>query len=43
MKKEFELPEQYEPVALLIVGYADTSIEPHKEHFMRKEIKDVVF
>lgn len=43
MKAEFELPEQYEPVALLIMGYADKSIEPHKEHFIRKEIKDVVF
>ena len=43
MKNEFELPEQYEPVALLIVGYADKSIEPHKEHFVRKEIEDVVF
>ena len=43
MKAEFELPEQYEPVALLIIGYADKSVEPHKEHFIRKEIEDVIF
>ena len=43
MKSEFEIPEQYEPVALLIVGYADKSIEPHKEHFLRKSIEEVLF
>ena len=43
MKIEFELPEDYEPVALLIVGYAEENVEPHKGHFMRKDIKDIVF
>ena len=42
MKTEFEIPEQYEPVSLLIVGYADKSIEPHKEHFLRKSIEEVM-
>ena len=42
MITEFELPERYEPVALLIVGYADKSIAPHKEHFMRKGIEEVL-
>lgn len=43
MKTEFDLPEQYEPVALLITGYAEENTEPHKGHFERKEIKDIVF
>ena len=43
MRNEFEIPEQYEPVALLIVGYADKSIEPHKEHFVRKDMEAVLF
>lgn len=43
MKSEFELPEQYEPVALLITGYAEDNIAPHKGHFVRKEIKDIIF
>lgn len=43
MRDEFEIPQQYEPVALLIVGYPDKSIEPHKEHFVRKDISDVMF
>ena len=43
MKTELEISEQYEPVALLIVGYADKSIHPHKEHFLRKSIEEVLF
>ena len=43
MKTEFELPEHYESVALLIVGYAEENVEPHKGHFMRKDIRDIVF
>ena len=43
MKEEFDIPESYEPVALLIVGYVDEKFEPHKEHFIRKEIEDIVF
>lgn len=43
MRDEFEIPQQYEPVSLLIVGYPDKSIEPHKEHFVRKDISDVMF
>ena len=43
MKAAFEILDQYEPVALLIVGYANKGIEPHKEHFMRKGIQEVLF
>ena len=42
MKSEFCIPEKYEPVALLIVGYADKSIAPHKEHYIRKNIEEVL-
>jgi nitroreductase len=43
MKREFEIPEQYEPVALLIVGYPDREVAPHKEHFRRKKADEVLF
>ena len=43
MRREFEIPEDYEPVALLIVGYADKSVKPHKEHFLRKDFGDALF
>ena len=43
MKAEFHIPESYEPVALLIVGYIDEQFEPHKEHFIRKELEEIIF
>lgn len=43
MKEEFKIPERLEPVALLIVGFADDTIKPHKEHFIRKAMEDIVF
>ena len=43
MKAEFALPEQYEPIALLITGYAEENIESNKGHYKRKEIKDIIF
>ncbi len=43
MREEFEIPEQYEPAALLIIGYADETFEPHKDHFIRKNIEDILF
>ena len=42
MKVEFQIPEHYEPVALLIFGYPE-DVAPHKEHFKRKSIEDIVF
>ena len=38
-----QIPEQYEPVALLIVGYSEEHIEPPKEHFKRKASEDILF
>ena len=42
MKVEFQIPEHHEPVALLIFGYPE-DVAPHKEHFKRKSIEDIVF
>ena len=42
MKAEFQIPEHYEPVALLIFGYSE-DVEPHKDHFKRKSIEDIIF
>lgn len=42
MKAEFQIPEHYEPVALLIFGYPE-DVAPHKEHFERKSIEDIIF
>lgn len=42
MKAEFQIPEFYEPVALLIFGYAE-DIPPHKEHFIRKSTEEIIF
>ena len=41
MKAEFQIPEHYEPVALLIFGYPE-DVAPHKEHFKRKTIEDLI-
>lgn len=43
MKAVFDIPDQYEPVSLLIVGYADRNIAPHKDHFLRKGVQDILF
>lgn len=43
MRAEFQIPEHYEPVALLIFGYPEENIAPHKDHFKRKTKKEIVF
>ena len=48
IRKEFDLPENLEPVNILVVGYADTSSEPvlsadrHKETSYRKPLSKTV-
>ncbi len=39
-KKDFSLPENITPVALLPVGYKSEECEPADRHFIRNEIKD---
>lgn len=41
LKKEFNIPENLEPVNLLIIGYSAED-EPNPRHFQRKNIEDFV-
>lgn len=43
MRAEFNIPDQYEPVSLLIVGYPKEGVEPHKGHNQRKAVDDILF
>lgn len=40
VRVEFELPDNVEPVAVLIMGYTDA--EPSKEHFHRRDLEEYV-
>lgn len=42
MKKEFELEQNIEPVALLIAGYKSTDAHPRKGHMFSKAKKEVL-
>ena len=48
IRKEFDLPDNLEPVNILVIGYADTSSEPvlspdrHKETSYRKPLSKTV-
>ncbi len=42
-KKEFGLPENVTPVALLPVGYKSETCEPADRHFIRNKTEDFVF
>ena len=42
MKAEFDLPEQIEPVALLIVGHKAASAQPRKGHLTRKKLEEIL-
>ncbi len=44
MKKEFEIPENFEPVALLVMGYAADDCEPRYEmHNSFRPMNETVF
>lgn len=43
IKKEFNIPENTEPVALLVAGYPSESSEPLDMHFKSKSEEDFVF
>lgn len=42
IKEAFDLPDNLESVALLVMGYADESSKPANLHFESKKIDDVV-
>lgn len=42
IKREFDLEDGLEPVALLIVGYASAEAAPRKGHWVRKPIQELL-
>ena len=42
MKKEFNIPENVKPVALLVMGYYENDVVPHEFHGKFRPIEDVV-
>lgn len=42
VKVEFELLDNLEPVALLVLGYHNTDIAPSPSHYKKKSIDDIV-
>lgn len=42
MRKSFNIPENIEPVALLVMGYPDDNATPKDMHFQFRPIDDVV-
>jgi nitroreductase len=43
IREEFQLPENYEPVSLLALGYPDENAEPYPGHNSIKQLTDTVF
>lgn len=43
IREEFNIPENFEPVALLVMGYPAANSKPRDMHFKFREIDDVVF
>lgn len=43
VKKEFDLPDSYEPTAMLMMGYPAPDAEPYPGHFEFKDEKELVF
>ncbi|MDR1886575.1 MAG: nitroreductase family protein [Prevotellaceae bacterium] len=41
LRKEFNIPENFEPVNLLIIGYS-TDEAPNPRHFIRKNLNEIV-
>ena len=44
LRERFRIPQHYEIVSLLMLGYPDTDCEPHPQlHFERKPLEQTVF
>lgn len=41
--KEFSIPENFVPIAILPIGYPKTGIEPNPLHYERKNLSETVF
>ncbi len=42
MKKEFDLPENIEPVSLLIMGYPSEAASPRSGHYASKKVSEII-
>ena len=43
MKETFNIPENYEPTALLVMGYPNVDAKPIDMHFKNRDMKETVF
>ena len=43
MRETFNIPENIEPAALLVMGYASPDAEPFELHFKSRPVQEVVF
>lgn len=43
MRKKFNIPDNTEPVALLVMGYPSADAEPLELHFKSRPMEDIVF
>ena len=43
VKEVYKLPENFEPVALLPIGYPAEDAEPSERHYERKSLDEVIF
>lgn len=43
MRKEFNIPENIEPVALLVMGYPSEEAKPLELHYKNRRIEEVVY
>ena len=43
MRETFNIPENIEPVALLVMGYADDDAKPIEMHFKVRDLSEVVY
>ncbi len=43
MRETFNIPENYEPCALLVMGYPSADAKPIDMHFKKRDIKETVF
>ena len=43
MREAFNIPESYEPVSLLVMGYPSETATPIEMHFKKRDISETVF
>jgi len=43
IREEFKIPQNIEPLALLVMGYPEDDAKPHKFHLESRPLDDIVF